>query len=462
MIPIIINCQLSIANYQLKEDNTMNQNKKLVLCAVLIFALFLLNCAPTNIMRDPQRLKQKMIALAHLILQNHEDAEPLLELGIILLRVQRYDRGKILLERAYKLNDEDPEILYYYGLSLELCENEPNAFDIYRNYENVSYQSPFRRLMKDRYNHLSRQILKQYAQNLLLQEDQLNLPALSPQAIAVFPLSYQGKNEDFAVLSKGLCEMMITDLSQVKNLQLIERIRLNALMEEMSLAQTGLLNPQTATRFGRLLSAGQILYGVYDVLGEEQFRVTMEIKDLIDPETPALKASSSAELKNLLRLEKRIVFGFIAKMGIQLTQEERRRILHIPTKNMHAFIAYCKGLDRQDAGQFEAAAAYFQQAQQLDPDFDLVDVKIEENQSLLYAVDGNAALNAMEITPSVSPLPISTADLMIDRMQNLSENLQSNLVPGQDSRQSTEEAAISGANIGLGDLPDPPRPPIRR
>ena len=440
----------------------MKKRKAYVLPFLLYLTLFLINCSTTNIMNNPQKRKDRMLSLAHRIQQNPKDAGPLIELGIILIKIQRYERGRILLERAYKLNPEDPKTLFYYGLSLEFCKNEQKAFDIYRNYEYVAYRSPYRRLMKERYNILSRRVMRQYAIDLLRQENLLKTQRLSPKAIIVFPFSYQGQNENYAVLSKGLCEMMITDLSQVKGLQLIERIRLNALLDEMNLARSGLVNLKTAARFGRLLSAGQVLYGAYDILGEDRFRVAMELKDLINREAPALRANSTAALKNLLRLEKRIVFGVIEKMGIELTHEEKQRILRIPTKNIQAFLIYCKGLAQEDAGQFEAAAATYQQALQLDPDFDIVSEKIGDVQSIVNSSDKDAVLASFDRTGPVPELRILSSDLMMNRMQNLSENMRSNLVPGQDNRQTTEEAAISGADVGLGELPDPPRPPVRR
>lgn len=439
----------------------MKKRKTVVFSLLLYFTLFLIHCSVTHVMNNPQKLKEKMLALAHQILQNPNDAGPLMELGIIFLKIKRFERGRILLERAYKSNPEDPEILFYYGLSLEFCNTEQRAFDIYRNYEYVAHRSPYRRMMKERYNILSRRVMRQFARDLLRQESLLQTQRLSPKAIIVFPFSYQGQNEYYAVLSKGLCEMIITDLSQIKDLQLIERIRLNALLDEMNLSGSGLVNLKTAARFGRLLSAGQVLYGAYDILGEDRFRVAMELKDLINREAPALRANSSAALKNLLRLEKRIVFGVIEKMGIELTHEEKQRILRIPTKNMQAFITYCKGLAQEDAGQFEAAAATYQQALQLDPDFDIVAEKIDDVQSIVTSIDRDAVLASLDQAGPIPELRISSSDLIMNRMQLLSENMRSNLIPGQDNRQTTEEAATSGADVGLGELPDPPRPPVR-
>src|SRR4030067_3126095 len=69
-------------------------------------------------------------------------------------------------------------------------------------------------------------------------------------------------------LQKGLTLMLITDLSGVKDLQLLERGRLQALIEEMGLAGSGLVETGTAPRVGKL-SGGQWLGGGDKTAGQE-------------------------------------------------------------------------------------------------------------------------------------------------------------------------------------------------
>jgi hypothetical protein len=52
-------------------------------------------------------------------------------------------------------------------------------------------------------------------------------------------------------------------------------------------------------------------------------------------------------------------------------------------------------------------------------------------------------------------------EMISNRMQNLSENINSVFVPGQDDRKTVSEPVTSGADVGLDVLPDPPRPPGR-
>ena len=440
----------------------VKQNVFTKILILFIIGLFI-SCSTTTYMNNPEKRKERIPLLVRKIKTNPSDWNALRELGIILVKSRYYKRGKILLERALRQNPKDIQTIFYYGLSLEFCNEEKRAFTVYRNYDKFPRLSRYRRMMQARYDFLARKMMRQEARTLLSQEGKLGTKALSLNSIAVFPFSYQGNDASYATLGKGLCEMIITDLSQVKKLKLIERIRLQALMEEMKLEQTGLMDTKTAPRFGKLVSAGQIVSGAYDILSEDRFRVDIELWDLLKSQVPPITVHRTDDLDQLFTMEKRIVFSVIAKMGIKLTPLERERIMRVPTRNMQAFLAYSMGLEKQDAGLFEEAAASFSKAATLDPEFEMAGQKAQDSQTIVEAGTGKetvlASLDKIEIQSISSPV---ATDLVGVRLQNISTNIGSNFVPGQENREATEEATTAGANVGLENLPDPPRPPVRR
>jgi len=56
-------------------------------------------------------------------------------------------------------------------------------------------------------------------------------------------------------LQKGMEMMLTTDLSKVKGLQVLERVKIQTLLEELGLQVPGLVGPHTAPRVGRLSEA---------------------------------------------------------------------------------------------------------------------------------------------------------------------------------------------------------------
>jgi len=418
----------------------------------------LLSCAAVRFSEDISAYENKIQALERKVQADSANASALRDLGVIYFQTQHYAQAKDYLQRAFALDKRDAKTTFYLGMTYEFQDKIRLAVLFHERYKEVSRLSLYRRLMEGRYHRLTTEILRQEARQLLAEIDKLPLDRMSPQAIAVLPLRYQGADKKYAPLGKGISEMLIGDLGQVRQLKLLERIRLQALLDEMTLAQHPAFDQSTAPSYGKLMSAGRIIAGTYNVLPQEKLQVDVLSWNILSQQYPAA-ATQSDLLQNLFRMEKDLVFKFIAGMGIELTPQEREKIQFVPTKNLQAFLAYCQGLESEDGGQFNAAATFYQQAKQLDPGFELAGSKAETAQSLSEA-GGNkeeAVTVAQNADPPISPgAPTSQADLITDRLRNLGENVGSNFVPGRDNREPVEEA-----DRAFGELGKPPAPPPR-
>jgi TolB-like protein len=81
--------------------------------------------------------------------------------------------------------------------------------------------------------------------------------------VAVLYFDYSGKDAEMAVLKKGLAQMLISDLSSVDGIRLVERDRLEEILAELKLAQSGKIDPATAAKVGKLLGARYMVLGGY-------------------------------------------------------------------------------------------------------------------------------------------------------------------------------------------------------
>src|SRR5262249_33568253 len=71
-------------------------------------------------------------------------------------------------------------------------------------------------------------------------------------SVAVLYFDYGGKNEELQALRKGLAQMMITDLAEVSEITVVERTRLNDVLDELKLDRSAKIDPATASRVGKL------------------------------------------------------------------------------------------------------------------------------------------------------------------------------------------------------------------
>ena len=395
------------------------------------------------------------------LLENPNDADALRDLGVIYFQTSQFDKAADYLKRSSSANQGDSKTLFYYGMSLEYQGNKEAALAVYLNYAGASSLSPYRKLMEGRYQQLTRDIIQKQLQSLIAREDSLTDKKMASKTVAVFPIVYLGTDERFAALGTGLSELMISDLGQVRNLMLVERIRIEALLQELNFGASKFVDPATAPRVGRLLGSGRMVAGTFNVSGNNLLRVDVASYDVPARKFPEPTSQSDA-LDNLFRMEKDLVFGVIKQMGITLTPTERAKIQLFPTKNLQAFLAYSIGLEREDVGDFRSAATYFKEATSLDPGFAQAKAKGDEADALSSAGgprEGALAV-AQRIDPPIGPdAAFAPRDLLQSRFKNLGDNINSGLVPGAENRKAPEQAASAGAAVG--DLPKPPRPPTR-
>jgi hypothetical protein len=124
---------------------------------------------------------------------------------------------------------------------------------------------------------------------------------------------------------------------------------------------------ETALRLGRLTRAGRLVQGAANIEPEGITRLEAGIV-LASGETTS-PASAAGEFRDLMRLEKELVFDIVNQLGYQLTAAERQRILENGTQNLAAFLAYADGLEAERNGDYRAAAVHFGRAVEQDPGF---------------------------------------------------------------------------------------------
>src|SRR5688572_12008201 len=73
--------------------------------------------------------------------------------------------------------------------------------------------------------------------------------------VAVLYFDYQGKDEQMGMLRKGLAQMLISDLSGSDRFQIVERDRLQEILEELKLVETKHIDKSSAAKIGKLLGA---------------------------------------------------------------------------------------------------------------------------------------------------------------------------------------------------------------
>ena len=420
---------------------------------LLMMACLSLSCGlSVSLTEDINDYQEEVQRLQRQIELDPNDAEALRELGAIHVRTRFFREGIDYLERAQDAASGDQKTLFYLGLAYESVFDYDKALAAYQQYTGLPSGADYRPLMESGFQRVSREKVREEMRARIDVEQSL-IPG-NPNTVGVFTLTYQGDDARYEPLGRGLSELLSIDLAKVEQLTVVERQRLQAVVDELQLVERGLIDPGTAPRVGRLLGAGTILGGTVNVSGRENVQMDVISLDVVsDRDLP--DAQESDVLDNLFRLEKAMAFRLIEEtLEIQLTPEERAAIdTPPPTQNLQAFLAYSRGLQQEDAGDFSGAARSFQQAASFDANFREAATRGQRAQNLhTGGRDRRGAMGAVRRLDPPPPPVRPGFDLRGTRLQNLGNNVGSNFVPGQDRRRGAEEERTS-------ELPLPPPPP---
>ena len=216
-------------------------------------------------------------------------------------------------------------------------------------------------------------------------------------AVLYFENNSIADREQLEPLSKGLAGMLTTEISQIQAFKVVEREKLESLLNELSLGETGVMDESTAQQVGKLLGAQTLLLGGFVHMFGGQMRIDIRI---VEVETGlTLKAEEeTGKVDELFDMIKKLTRKITKYFDVKLTREDRRRIKeHTGSDNLGAALFYSKGIDLEDLGRriseqgdkaaaqeiFQNAIEIFQLAIKESPDFKDASRKIDEMRLLI-------------------------------------------------------------------------------
>lgn len=351
-----------------------NMKKIHLLYLLFSFAALAVGCATTPYSRGHKALEQERYddavrELRQAISENMSDAKAVRDMGIAVYHKGKTDLAVKFLRLAATRLPNDITLAYYLGRAYEDKGEIADAIQMYSRYADLSPFNDIRQEIEGRLLVLVRQQVRENLKLLIQQEEMLNVSNVPDLSVAVLYFTDMSNKPEMTPLQKGLTDLLITDLSQIESLVVVERARLQQLFEEMSLGMTGLVDEATVARMGKLLGAAQVVHGTLLPLGDQSLRVDAALSNIKTNESTSPQRVSGA-LQDLLSLEKDLVFGIIDQMGIELGPEERNAIEKRQTKDLLAFMSFCRGLDYEDRQLWDQARQEYGNALQRDSGFD--------------------------------------------------------------------------------------------
>ena len=231
---------------------------------------------------------------------------------------------------------------------------------------------------------------------------------LDARRVAV--LRFESDDSEISTLGRGLAVMVISDLSKVEDLEVLDHVRVDALAAELALSAAG-LTTDAAPEVGRLLAARRVASGSLTGGGAEPLDVTAVLSD-VETSVQLGATRVSGPIDAFFDLQKGIVLGLLEGLGIEFEQlpDTLRDQLETPhTTNFEAFSHFSRGVSLMDQGQYEASRVAFRQAVEEDPDFDLARARLIavpfvalSTATISAAIEGGAVTAGIGVTSTAA------------------------------------------------------------
>jgi curli biogenesis system outer membrane secretion channel CsgG len=177
------------------------------------------------------------------------------------------------------------------------------------------------------------------------------------KTVAVLTFDNHSGQTRFDPLGKGLAAMMITDLTQVGSVQIVERERLQDLINEKKLQQTGYFDPATAVAVGRFAGAEYVVTGALSAL-EPTMRIDTRVIHVGTAEV--VKAAHVVGTEDrFFELQQKLSDALIDGLELVLSPEEMQKLREQQEANrieeMETMLVYSEALDRFDREDYVGA-----------------------------------------------------------------------------------------------------------
>ncbi|SYZ72881.1 hypothetical protein TRIP_C20996 [Candidatus Zixiibacteriota bacterium] len=352
---------------------------------------------------------------------NPKDAVAWREIGIA-----NYKKGDFIkAEDAFKQANQiapDASSNLYIGMIYEQGNEIDKAIDAYTASLNLEPKGETRRLIQSHLDQLVTARLKREASRAIKNEENIKASSIPENTVAVVDFDGSHLPANLAPLSDGFAEFTASDLSKVQSLKVVDRMKIDAILNELKLSSSQYADPATAPRLGRIIGSRRVVTGSVLNVGDQGLRIDGAIVNTVDS-SAEMTGTTEGELKTFFKVQKDFVFKVIDDLGIKLTAAERDSIQKVPTESYLAFMAYCRGLDYKKRGMYGQARAEFSQAAKADGNFQEAQTQFKSTPPKAASGSGEGGFGNFQssVSSQTELEQISTIDLQ-PRLQDLLQN----------------------------------------
>ncbi len=194
-------------------------------------------------------------------------------------------------------------------------------------------------------------------------------PGLQTLAVMDFANNSIDDRERFEGLSKGLPSMMINYMNGGVDLRVVERERIQWLLNEIDLqSDASVVDQSTAVRTGELLGVNAVVFGSF-IVHEDDMRLMARVVEVETGEI-ILGEEVTGEADAFFTLIEELSNKVSGSINVELDARDAEEPAGTQeTNSLEAMLAYSEGLQRLESGDYQGAFDKFMEATTHDGDF---------------------------------------------------------------------------------------------
>jgi len=338
----------------------------IVFCVIGIICLGFSGCGTVDVLKVELKMQtgdyQEAITILKAYLKKNPDSVwGRTQLGRAYLNIEDLDLAIDSLSKAQQIQPKEPRSTLFLGLAYIGKEQYEKAIATWEGYKsnNLIITAEIKKqltLLKITYS-------RKMAQRALIEEEKLATIKPEKNSFAVCYYADASPNNSFRAFQKALAAMVISDLAKIDLISIVERIKLQSLFFEMSLGQTGIVDPSTAPRVGHLIGAENLVVGT---LSSGSIRTDTSLASTSKGEVVG-NAAITAKEDEFFNLPREIAINVAELAGIKLTGVQLKLFGIDHTKSYEAAISYGNALMALDSDNWKDAREFFKKALAADP-----------------------------------------------------------------------------------------------
>jgi TolB-like protein len=377
------------------------------------------------------------------------EPEAMTGIGMVLWYTKRYDTAVRILQSVVKRSPEYGKALFYLGACYEAQKQVDKAQSAYSLYSVVDPKDPYRDPIRWRLDWISKVKYALDVKRASAAEAALSPLSLPKESVAVLYFQNLTQNARLNPLSKGLAEMITEDLSQVEQLKVVPRSKLESAVQSLQWSPQVMVEDGRSPQVAKVLGARMLVKGTIRVTQNNTLEIRAGTVYVPESRTPEY-VKYSGPIERLMAIEKQIVRKVLADLGVTLTPDQDRRVGETHTRDWKAFMNFALGLDMMDQGNFKSGQPYFSRALAVDPLFNLAGACVvsldlyqaTHAQDVAQMQAGVVQAVGLQTGEGVGPVEAEFQLYGVNaasRLQSLGAQMDAGFIPSNDTRESYTE-----------------------